>query len=216
MDIHGISFAGYTWYILGYLLIFLAFWLGNQIYRPARAAGHLVVELWTASASRGRLLCGQNWEDPKEVSVWCCQTSVGNKAGLRWPVTFYWYIHGIYNVYTQHSRLWVSYLLRKFELLSCYVMLRAWISSSSNFHGFPVGVPKLKITETSKLGLPSWFINQPDGSGPEGPLPHLEGAAGRYRTHVTPDEGYMYCTYNAYTEYMSGIYREITLCYFHW
>ncbi len=40
-----------------------------------------------------------------------------------------------------------------------------------------------------KLGLPSWFINQPDGSGPEGPLPHLEGAAGRDRTHVTPDEG---------------------------
>ena len=40
-----------------------------------------------------------------------------------------------------------------------------------------------------KLGLPSWFINQPSCSGPEGPRPHLEGAAGRDRTHVTPDEG---------------------------
>ncbi len=41
-----------------------------------------------------------------------------------------------------------------------------------------------------KLGLPSRCINQPDGSGPKGPLPHLEGAAGRDRTHVTPDELY--------------------------
>ncbi len=40
-----------------------------------------------------------------------------------------------------------------------------------------------------KPGLPSWFINQPDGSGPKGPLPHLKGAAGRDQTHVTPDVG---------------------------
>ena len=40
-----------------------------------------------------------------------------------------------------------------------------------------------------KLGLPSWFMNQPSCFGPEGPRPHLEGAAGRDRTHVTPDEG---------------------------
>ncbi len=40
-----------------------------------------------------------------------------------------------------------------------------------------------------KLGLPSWFINQPDGSGPEGLLLHLKGAAGRDRIYVTPDEG---------------------------
>ncbi len=33
-------------------------------------------------------------------------------------------------------------------------------------------------------------MNQPDGSGPEGPLTHLEGAAGRDRTHATPDEGF--------------------------
>jgi hypothetical protein len=38
-----------------------------------------------------------------------------------------------------------------------------------------------------KTGVAQLIINQPDGSGPEGPLPHLEGAAGRDRTHVTPD-----------------------------
>ncbi len=40
-----------------------------------------------------------------------------------------------------------------------------------------------------KLGFPSWFIDQPDGSGQEDLLPHLEGAAGMDRTHVTSDKG---------------------------
>ncbi len=48
---------------------------------------------------------------------------------------------------------------------------------------------KMCKVHSVKLGLPSWFINQPDGSEPEGPRPHLEGAAGRDRTHVTPDAG---------------------------
>ncbi len=46
------------------------------------------------------------------------------------------------------------------------------------------------LNDLKKLGLTSWFINQPDGSGPECPLPHLEGAAGRDRSHVTPDEDF--------------------------
>ncbi len=33
-------------------------------------------------------------------------------------------------------------------------------------------------------------MNQPDVSGPEGPLLLLEGSVGRDRTHVTPDEGF--------------------------
>ncbi len=49
-----------------------------------------------------------------------------------------------------------------------------------------------------KLGMPSWFINQPDGSGPEGPLPHLEGAAGRDRTHRAPNEDCRYANYATY------------------
>ncbi len=50
----------------------------------------------------------------------------------------------------------------------------------------------MHIAHAIKLRLPSWFINQPDSSGPEGPpwLPHLEGATGRDWTHVTPDKGY--------------------------
>jgi hypothetical protein len=64
----------------------------------------LAVELWTVPASRARPLCGQDWEDQKEVPVWCCQTSVGNKAGLDCQVTgiymvYTWYIHDIYHVY---------------------------------------------------------------------------------------------------------------------
>ncbi len=50
------------------------------------------------------------------------------------------YIHGIYTVISSC----------KFELLSCYAMLCTCISGSFNFPGFPVSVPKLKITETSR------------------------------------------------------------------
>ncbi len=36
------------------------------------------VELWTAPASRGQPLSGQDWEDQKEVPVWCFQARMGN------------------------------------------------------------------------------------------------------------------------------------------
>jgi hypothetical protein len=39
---------------------------------------HLAVELWAAPASRGRPLCGQNKEDPKEVPVLGFQARMGN------------------------------------------------------------------------------------------------------------------------------------------
>ncbi len=39
-----------------------------------------------------------------------------------------------------------TYLLYTFELLSCAPMQCACISNSSNFHGVPLSVPKLKIT----------------------------------------------------------------------
>ncbi len=61
---------------------------------------------WTAPASRGRPLWGQDWEDLKEVPIWCCQTSVGHKAGSdcqgtrKYMVSWYtWYMHDIYLVY---------------------------------------------------------------------------------------------------------------------
>ncbi len=72
--------------------------------QPCLLDQHLAVQLWTAPASHGRPLIGQDWEDPKEVPVRCCQTSVGNKAGQDCQVigiymVYTWYIHGIYHVY---------------------------------------------------------------------------------------------------------------------
>jgi hypothetical protein len=46
--------------------------------QPSLRDQHLVVELWTAPASRGRPLCGQNWEAPTEVPVWGFQARMGN------------------------------------------------------------------------------------------------------------------------------------------
>jgi hypothetical protein len=64
-------------------------------------------------------------------------------------LVYTWYIPCIYTAYIRYiPALSETDLLCKFELLSCYAMLCACISSSSNFHGFPVSVPKLKITET--------------------------------------------------------------------
>ncbi len=48
-----------------------------------------------------------------------------------------------------------------------------------------------------KTGVAQLIFNQPDGLGPEGPLPHLEGAAGRDRTRVTPDEGCRSAKFNS-------------------
>ncbi len=46
--------------------------------QPCLRDQHLVVELWTAPASLGRPLCGQNWEAPTEVLVWGSQARMGN------------------------------------------------------------------------------------------------------------------------------------------
>jgi hypothetical protein len=82
---------------------------------------HLAAEIWTAPASRGRPLCGRDWEDPKKVPVRCCQTRVGNKARTVKGLVYVWYIHGIYMIYITYILLGVSatYLLCTFQLLSC-------------------------------------------------------------------------------------------------
>ncbi len=51
-----------------------------QWYCPiSRRGSHVYeMELWTAPASRGRPLCGQNWEAPTEVPVWGFQAQMGN------------------------------------------------------------------------------------------------------------------------------------------
>ncbi len=87
--------------------VLLCPWCGPYLAegQPCLWDQHLAVELWTAPASRGRPLCGQNWEDLREVSVRGCQLSVPSADGqLSWlardlHVVYTWYIHGIYMVY---------------------------------------------------------------------------------------------------------------------
>ncbi len=72
----------------------------------------------------------------------------GQQSGTGIYMVYTWNIQAYYKVYTTYI-LAVSetYLLCTFELLSCATMLCTCISNSSNFHSFPVSVPKLKITQ---------------------------------------------------------------------
>ncbi len=82
-----ISTAADSWTLLSVAVpMVLALPRGGMFTRSALGCGTLDGPT-AAPASRGRPLCGQDWEDPKEVPVRGCQTSVGNKAGQDCQVT---------------------------------------------------------------------------------------------------------------------------------
>ncbi len=129
-----------------------------------------MINNWT-TRSRGNNLTQYDWRTFTKMSVLHISNVFSN---IR---VFTWSVRKVYQLQHRIRKYYMQYCIFFTSILNITIILKIQLNISLSFSCWNIALFHYKF------GLPSWFINHPDGSG--SPRSHFKGAASRNRIHDT-------------------------------